>query len=324
MAKKPLYKRLKYQNILFVLVLVIFVIFLIALIKDSKEDNSSSSSSSLSDSSVSDSGQKGNNSSSLSENVTTESVLGKIEYTYLKFTESAVHEGELVLISPNHAFSGEAPQDCISVYDFMYNDNRDKLFSIKSGEVKARSNVLTAVNSMMSDFYNLYGSAAVVLMNGYNPNDKAQEFSAGYSVEFFYHNSDGSYSVFNPLGSYAWIADNAYKYGLIMRYPDDKATVTGVTGSTGIIRYVGKPHAQIMYKNNMCLEEYLDFIKEHSYENAIGYTTDDGKNYAIYYAASEGNETNIKIPTDSDGDAYKFTISGNNTDGYIITVNLPD
>lgn len=321
MAKTPLYKRLKYQNIFFVLVLVAFVVFLVLLIKSSDSDDASSSSVTDSDS---QSSQAGDNTSSLSEEMPSQSVLGKIEYKYMKFVGSAVHEGELILVSPNYAFSGQAPQDCISTYDYMYNSNRDKLFSIRNSEVKAKAITLTAVNALMSDFYNLYGQAAIVLMNGYNPNDKTMEAATGYSVEFFYHNTDGTYSVFNPLGTYAWIADNAYKYGLVMRYPDDKFSVTGISKSTGIIRYVGQPHAQIMYKNNMCLEEYLDFIKEHTYDNAIAYTTDDGKNYAVYYAASEGDETNIKIPTDSDGEAYKFTISGNNSDGYIITVKLPD
>lgn len=322
MSKTPLYKRLKYQNIFFVLVLVAFVVFLVLLIKSSDNDSSSSSVADSSSADVQDNSNAGD--SSLTESLTSQSVLGKIEYKYMKFSESAVHEGELILVSPNYAFSGQAPQDCISTYDYMYNSNRDKLFSIRNSEVKAKSITLTAVNQMMSDFYNLYGQAALVLMNGYNPNDKTMEAATGYSVEFFHHNSDGTYSVFNPLGTYAWISDNAYKYGLIMRYLDEKFSVTGISGSTGVIRYVGQPHAQIMYKNNMCLEEYLDFIKGHTYDNAIAYTTDDGKNYAVYYAASEGDETNIKIPTDSDGDAYKFSISGNNSDGYIITVKLPD
>lgn len=321
MAKKPIYKRLKYQNIFFVLVLVAFVFFLILLIKSS--DTTDSGSSSVVDSDVADT-QTDSDTSSLPEKLPTESVLGKNEFKYLKFSQTGVHEGELLLVSPNYAFSGQAPQDCISTYDYMYNSNRDKLFSIRNSDVKAKAITLTSVNEMMSDFYTLYGTAALVLMNGYNPNDKTLEFSTGYSVEFFYHNSDGTYSKFNPLGSYAWIAENAYKYGLIMRYPDEKFNVTGVNGSTGIIRYVGLPHSQIMYKNNMCLEEYLELIKEHTYDNAIAYTTDDGKNYAIYYAVSEGEETNIKIPTDSDAQAYKFTISGNNSDGYIITVKLPD
>lgn len=324
MAKTPLYKRLKYQNIFFVLVLVAFVVFLVLLVKNSGNDSDASSSSET-DSSASDTqNNNGTGDSSLVESLTSQSVLGKIEFKYMKFSESAVNEGELILVSPNYAFKGQAPQDCISTYDFMYNSNRDKLFSIRNSDVKAKSITLTAINKLMSDFYNLYGQAAIVLMNGYNPNDKTMEAATGYSVEFFYHNTDGTYSIFNPLGTYSWIADNAYKYGLIMRYPDEKFNVTGVSGSTGIIRYVGQPHAQIMYKNNMCLEEYLDFIKDHTYDNAIAYTTDDGKNYAVYYAASEGAETNIKIPTDSDGEAYKFTISGNNSDGYIITVKLPD
>lgn len=55
-----------------------------------------------------------------------------------------------------------------------------------------------------------------------------------------------------------WLNENAWQYGFIRRYADDKADLTGVSNEPWHYRYVGKDAAQYMYENNLCLEEYLD------------------------------------------------------------------
>lgn len=54
---------------------------------------------------------------------------------------------------------------------------------------------------------------------------------------------------------------NSWKYGFIIRYPIDKKAVTGIPFEPWHIRYVGQPHAEIMYKNNLTLEEYIDSLE---------------------------------------------------------------
>lgn len=322
MPKKPLYKRIKYGNIFMLIIIIAFVVVMVSVIKSSMADDKPAEDSGAE---VSSSAPSTDNSENTQADVQGgNGVLGKINYTYVKFGSDAVHNGLLLLISPDSQFSGSAPSDRVSCYDYMYDASRNKLFSIRNSEVEASVIVLDAVRKMMTEFYAVYGKAEMVLTKGYESGDRSDDLATGMSVMFRYRNGDGSYSEFNPIGSYQWIADNAYKYGLIMRYPSGKAEITGVSEKTGYMRYIGQPHAQIMYKNNMCLEEYIELVKKYSYDNAIAYTTEDGKNYAVYYCASEGSETNIKLPTDADGDLYKYEISGNNTDGYIITVHLPD
>lgn len=55
-----------------------------------------------------------------------------------------------------------------------------------------------------------------------------------------------------------WLADNAYKYGFILRYLEDKTDITGYNYEPWHIRYVGKEVAKIIYENNETLEEYLN------------------------------------------------------------------
>lgn len=54
-----------------------------------------------------------------------------------------------------------------------------------------------------------------------------------------------------------WLAENAYKYGFILRYPEDKQSVTGVVYEPWHFRYVGVDVAKSVYDSGLCLEEYL-------------------------------------------------------------------
>lgn len=57
------------------------------------------------------------------------------------------------------------------------------------------------------------------------------------------------------------VANNAYKYGFIVRYPKGKEHVTGYGYEPWHLRYIGnKKIARYIKENNLCLEEYLDTI----------------------------------------------------------------
>jgi D-alanyl-D-alanine carboxypeptidase len=55
----------------------------------------------------------------------------------------------------------------------------------------------------------------------------------------------------------AWIAENAWRYGFILRYPQDKEGITGISYEPWHFRYVGKEAAKVCYEQKLCLEEYL-------------------------------------------------------------------
>ena len=141
---------------------------------------------------------------------------------------------------------------------------------------------------------------------------------------------------------YNWIFENCAKYGFIQRYQAGKEAKTGYSEETWHFRYVGVPHSQMIAANNFCLEEYIDYIKGYSYDNYLTY--DNGEHtYAIYYAEvdfvseiipevkdANGNiitpssvvevmasETNLPVPAN-----FPYEVSGNNVDGFIITVTL--
>lgn len=61
---------------------------------------------------------------------------------------------------------------------------------------------------------------------------------------------------------YLWLQENSYKYGFIFRYPGYKTEITGIAEEVWHYRYVGVEVATEIYEQGLCLEEYLENIKE--------------------------------------------------------------
>jgi len=55
-----------------------------------------------------------------------------------------------------------------------------------------------------------------------------------------------------------WLNNNAWKYGFILRYDEDKEGKTGISYEPWHFRYVGFEHAKAIYARNICLEEYME------------------------------------------------------------------
>ena len=58
-----------------------------------------------------------------------------------------------------------------------------------------------------------------------------------------------------------WLAENCWDYGFILRYPTDKTELTGIIYEPWHFRFVGVKHAKKMKELNMCLEEYVEYLK---------------------------------------------------------------
>lgn len=57
-----------------------------------------------------------------------------------------------------------------------------------------------------------------------------------------------------------WLMENAWQYGFILRYPNEKSHVTGIIYEPWHYRYVGNAVAEELHTTGMCLEEYLDSL----------------------------------------------------------------
>lgn len=115
-----------------------------------------------------------------------------------------------------------------------------------------------AQENMMADKVNMY------IEQGYSKKDAdkqarkwvaepgTSEHELGLALDINAVDSTDAWDV------YTWLADNAYKYGFILRYPSGKEEITGIDYEPWHYRYVGKEAALNIYQQDVTLEEYLE------------------------------------------------------------------
>lgn len=74
------------------------------------------------------------------------------------------------------------------------------------------------------------------------------------------HNMSSAQQSFGKTDEAKWLAENAYKFGFILRYPEDKQDITKIIYEPWHFRYVGRYHATQMKELGMCLEEYTEYL----------------------------------------------------------------
>lgn len=86
----------------------------------------------------------------------------------------------------------------------------------------------------------------------------ASEHQSGLCCDM--HNIPSADVSFKSQDAAVWLAENCYKFGFILRYPEDKTEITGVSFEPWHFRYVGRYHASKMNELDMCLEEYCEYL----------------------------------------------------------------
>ncbi|MBQ4137398.1 MAG: M15 family metallopeptidase [Clostridia bacterium] len=116
---------------------------------------------------------------------------------------------------------------------------------------------LTAYNAVVDKYVNLLGNdqanryAAATL-----PPPGTDEHQTGLSVDLGLQ--VGAY--FSSSTAFAWLCDNSYKFGFILRYPPNKTDVTGHVYKPEQFRYVGRYHAVRMNALGLTLDEYAEYL----------------------------------------------------------------
>lgn len=80
------------------------------------------------------------------------------------------------------------------------------------------------------------------------------EYQTGLSVDFDLTGGQQS----------KWLLVHGPQYGFILRYPENKSSVTQKSGEPQHFRYVGQENAQRMRQMGFCLEEYVSYLAKQS------------------------------------------------------------
>lgn len=79
----------------------------------------------------------------------------------------------------------------------------------------------------------------------------ASEHELGLAVDINSQTAESEWAL------YGWLAENGWRYGFILRYPQGAEDVTGVAYEPWHFRYVGTDAAREIYESGATLEEYL-------------------------------------------------------------------
>jgi D-alanyl-D-alanine carboxypeptidase len=261
----------------------------------------------------------------------------KTIYESEEHLNSEVFDGPLILVNNQIQFVGDE-SDLVSLYEVKLEADSHS-FSVRDSEVLVRQTVASQLVKLFDAFYETTFDDNIVVLSGYRSKEKQQELydadlaetgldyselvaKAGYSEHqtgwcvdlSLYDGSD-----YDGTGVYSWIDEHCYEYGFVLRYSDSKTDITSIQAEPWHYRYVGQPHAYYMTVGKLCLEEYLELLKSYTYDGEHLMITDyDGEIYEVYYVPAESGYDSTMLPVPGD---KKYTVSGNNTDGFIVTVD---
>ena len=242
--------------------------------------------------------------------------------TTITLTQQDIYSGELLLLDATHPFVGKSELVLISS-ERPKNEMGSNIYSILGIQsLSLKPNVLKQFNSMASDFYKQSNDDNLLVFNAYDQTKSSQSaiYESGTALQLGYYSQDDSgefirnESIYGT-DTYSWIYENCHKYGFIVLENEAETDNNGNSLGSNVFRYVGIPHAKVITERKISFESYLEYLKESSSYSSPLSTEVGSYKCAIYYLSA--NEPHA-VPS-----KYEYTVSGNNSDGYIITVAIP-
>ncbi|MBQ8297402.1 MAG: M15 family metallopeptidase [Ruminococcus sp.] len=238
-------------------------------------------------------------------------------YSELAVPSSQISSGLLTIINASHPASAEDNSSAL----VKLSEEKNECYSLRNDDLVLNQEAADALNQLMQAYNNATGLSDFVVYSTTQPytyDDSIYPTSypesvTGYTVDIAI-NGSSSVIAYDGNDEQSWLIENCADYGFILRYPKDKTSATGQDYCPWHLRYVGKPHAAVMAQNNLCLEEYVDFLRAYKLNTAPLTCEADGVQYEIYFTGSMGDSTSVRVPISGN-----YTISGNNIDGFILT-----
>lgn len=185
--------------------------------------------------------------------------------------ETDTSKGNLMLVNRLYGLSKDyEPEDIIDVpVSISYSGVKISKSILENIEELIEAGKEAGYTFVLSDGYRSYEAQKKMFESyknsyGYEEADKNvarpghSEYQTGISFQIVPYNK-----VFDkPRESteYLWLKDNAYKYGFIFRYPEDKKDITLFDSYTWRLRYVGTDAASIIENEKICFEEYYAYF----------------------------------------------------------------
>lgn len=241
----------------------------------------------------------------------------------IKLTEETMKRGNLILVNAGHPLTSSAAPRCLPVSP----DTPKILLEVRAATCLQQliasvggQQEITAVSGYRcrQEQQEIYDSSMVekgpdftrrfVAVPGCSEHESGLAIDLAKSADHI----DFIRPCFPDSGICGSFRRAAGRYGFVQRYMADKETLTGIACEPWHFRYVGYPHAVIMERLQLCLEEYLCYLRRFPWGgNPLKFTA-DGRTIEIYWASGQGE---IGIPDQRLGE-----VSGTNAGGHVITL----
>lgn len=272
------------------------------------------------------------------ETLETEQISSRVSYTTKEIPADNVYKGYQILVNADHSFNFDGTSSFITLYG-----NKSNNYQISSSNLKASSVAIEHLNDMLDDFYNKTGKSDVLVKAAYRSYDEQKEIydscferygedavtyvakpgcsdhNTGLSFDLSVYSSDGIIYSLDYDDKYSYITDNCKKYGFILRFPSNKASITGISTDLFHFRYVGVPHSYYISEQGLCLEEYIELVKQYTFNGEHLHILADGSEYEVYYCPLDKEKDIQTLPVP---EGIDYSISGNNSDGFIVSFKI--
>ena len=168
----------------------------------------------------------------------------------------------LILVNQQHPIrQDQLPTDLVNLFE------QRRTYTLFSSDIQLRAHVATALQQMINAA-NTEGVTQFIVMSGYRNLEEQQalydEMGSSYAMKPGYseHHTGLALDIGSTEGTMEmapegkWVANNAHRFGFVLRYPADKTAITGIEFEPWHLRYVGLPHSERMHEQNLVLEEY--------------------------------------------------------------------
>lgn len=205
-------------------------------------------------------------------------VNSSVDYDFYTNTKSAnINTGELILVNKYHYLPEDYVYGELVTMDVNYtNTVGSKLSSVAYEAFKKlvdaaeeegyhiRNNYAHRTYEYQEGVYNNYKNTysesyadSISARPGYS------EHQTGLTLDVGVAYGKGS-GKFEDSQEFAWMKENCYKYGFILRYPEGKENITGYSYEPWHYRYVGLEAAKYIYENDITFEEYYTYFVDNN------------------------------------------------------------
>ena len=243
----------------------------------------------------------------------------------LILSHEKIYSGSLILVNQEHSFHKASPDGIVpipdSASDVMLNRSAGTLLSQLMQEIDGWRHIVPVSGWRSQEEQQriwddslaengLEFTRKFVALPGHSEHQTGLAIDLGLRQDHV----DFICPEFPYTGICQTFRETAPKYGFLLRYPEGKENVTGIGHESWHFRYVGTPHAEIMTKHGLCLEEYTDLLKQFAFRDKPFLFADGKKTFLISYIKAEEKQIPLQLPEN-----LPYTVSGNNTDGFILT-----